>query len=126
MLYASTCLRTTFLTTQKLTKMKNFLLFTCWCCISMLLAAQPNDIKRDAVWLIGYNGEGPGADTSTYNGNTKCSFTENEVSMSILHTPIRFNETCAGISDTSGKMLFYTNGVIIILYLPNNAKQRKF
>ena len=80
----------------------------------MALFAQPNDTKRDAVWLLGYDGEGPGADTSTYNGNTMCIFTENEVSMSILHTPIRFMETCAGISDTTGKMLFYTNGAIII------------
>ena len=81
---------------------------------SFVIWAQPNDSKRDAVWLTGYNGEGPGADTSTYNGNIKYTFTENDILPLTLHTFIRFNETCAGIADTNGKMLFYTNGAIIV------------
>ena len=78
-----------------------------------VLLAQPNDSKRDNTWLIGYGGDYI-ADTSGDFGNISMRFTDTNTIFSVLDANINYNETCAGISDTSGKMLFYTNGVIII------------
>ena len=78
-----------------------------------VLLAQPNDSKRDNTWLIGYGGDYI-ADTSGDYGNIAMRFATNNPQFSVLDANINYNETCAGISDTTGKMLFYTNGAIII------------
>ena len=78
---------------------------------SFTIWAQPNDTKRDAIWLIGYRNSSNTDTSLAFNGNIKCNFTN---AITTLLSPIRFNETCAGIADTNGKMLFYTNGAIIV------------
>ncbi|HNA22708.1 MAG TPA: hypothetical protein PLN40_14975, partial [Agitococcus sp.] len=80
--------------------------------MTTMLIAQPNDSKRDAIWLTGASFEED--PTGVQNGNIKCDFTENSIDIGFEYIPtLRFMETCAGISDTTGKMLFYTNGAII-------------
>ena len=76
-----------------------------------VLLAQPNDSKRDNNWLIGYRTTS--GTLSEINGNMKICFSEN-FAIDTLNANINFMETCAGIADTNGKMLFYTNGAIIV------------
>ncbi len=93
--------------------MKNIFFLIWGVCVSLVLIAQPNDTKRDAVWLTGASFEED--PTGEYNGNIKCTFGLDNMSIEFQYAPLlKFNETCAGISDTTGKMLFYTNGAIIV------------
>ncbi len=69
------------------------------------------DAKRDNIWLFGYG--------SYYNlthpkaGNTIVNFNTKPPANYFQYTDMNFNDDIAIISDTSGQLLFYTNGIYI-------------
>ncbi len=67
------------------------------------------DAKRDNIWLFGYD--------SYYNltnplsGNTMLDFKTKPLLNFFQYTDMNFSSDIAIISDTSGQLLFYTNGI---------------
>ncbi|MEY4927150.1 MAG: hypothetical protein RI894_1586 [Bacteroidota bacterium] len=77
--------------------------------ILIQLHAQPNiDKKRDFVWLTGYENVDFGQ--RTYYGTTITDFGSCELTQYSKQTNIDFTASSASICDTSGKLMFYTNG----------------
>jgi DNA-binding beta-propeller fold protein YncE len=73
--------------------------------------AQTNDAKRDNIWILGYGGEGPTKDT--FFSNMRIDFSQKPIEAQKLATVMNIRSDVAMISDTSGKLLFYTNGIYI-------------
>ena len=65
--------------------------------------------KRDYVWLLGYNSNF--VDTSV--GGTRIDFNHSPTLLSYEYRNLDFDITNAAICDTSGNLLFYTNGISI-------------
>ncbi|NUO03426.1 MAG: PKD domain-containing protein [Saprospiraceae bacterium] len=65
--------------------------------------------KRDYVWLLGYNSNF--VDTSV--GGTRIDFNHSPPLLSYEYRNLDFDITNAAICDTSGNLLFYTNGIAI-------------
>jgi hypothetical protein len=91
--------------------MKKIKLFFVFILFAKLIYAQTIDAKRDNIWVLGYGGEGPTKDT--FYSNMIINFKEKPVDAKKLATEMNFNDDIAMISDTSGKLLFYTNGIYI-------------
>jgi hypothetical protein len=78
---------------------------------STFLFSQNKDAKRDYIWLYGYD--------SAYNstkpdfGNGIINFNTQPKISSFKYTDMNFNDDIAMICDTTGKLLFYTNGIYI-------------
>ena len=71
----------------------------------------PVDAKRDNIWLLGY--ESPGHTKDSLYGNSIIQFDKKPVKAKFKYIDMYFNDDIAIISDTSGKLLFYTNGIYI-------------
>ncbi|HRH65704.1 MAG TPA: T9SS type A sorting domain-containing protein [Bacteroidia bacterium] len=59
------------------------------------------------LWLMGYDCGGPGC------GGTNIDFFHGSPDTQTVHRDMNFRQTSASISDSSGQLLFYTNGVYI-------------
>jgi hypothetical protein len=66
------------------------------------------DTKRDNIWLLGYDSYRP----SIMFGCTKINFSNNTM-MTRHDSRLDFSETIAVMCDTTGNLLFYTNGVMV-------------
>ena len=71
----------------------------------------PVDAKRDNIWLLGY--ESPGHTKDSLYGNSIIQFDKKPIQAKFKYIDMYFNDDIAIISDTSGKLLFYTNGIYI-------------
>ena len=69
------------------------------------------DAKRDYNWLFGYISAAQQIDKNY--GNSKINFNITPVKSVLQYTDMNFNDDIAIISDTTGKLLFYTNGIYI-------------
>lgn len=89
------------------------ILFLCCCGIAIQLTAQ----KFDYNWLTGYNGAG-NTDTAEghYLGFTRFDFNSNPVQITRQTFGLNFSASNSTISDSSGQLLFYCNGVSIYNY----------
>ena len=65
--------------------------------------------KRDYVWLLGYDSN----PTDLSFGGTRVDFNYSPPSLSYEYRNLDFDATNAAICDTSGNLLFYTNGIAI-------------
>ena len=78
--------------------------------ITKILVAQPHiqQARCDNNWIIGYG-------SAVITNTEPCSQITNLPTLTIQPqaSSIRFNETCASISDSLGNLLFYTNGIHI-------------
>jgi len=84
------------------------LFFTCY--YSFILAQeifQPG--KHDQVWLIGVDL----SNTGIYLGGTIIDFSTTPPAISYQERELPIRETAAGICDTNGNILFYSNGINI-------------
>jgi Secretion system C-terminal sorting domain len=78
---------------------------------NMMVFAQTPDAKRDHVWLFGY--DSAYHLTNPKSGNTIVDFNIAPSANYFEYSEMNFNDDIAIISDTSGQLLFYTNGVFI-------------
>ena len=69
------------------------------------------DNKRDNIWLFGYDSAAQQEDTCY--GNTKINFDKKPLKSKFQYTSMNLRSDAAMISDTSGKLLFYTNGIYV-------------
>ena len=90
--------------------MKKILTFLISILITSGLFAQ-NDAKRDFCWLFGY--DSIGHSTDSLFGNSIIDFNIKPPKAKFKYIDMNFNDDIATISDTSGKLLFYTNGIYI-------------
>ena len=78
---------------------------------TIAVSAQTIDTKRNNIWLFGYD--------SYYNlinpksGNTIVDFNIKPPANYFQYTDMNFNDDIAIVSDTAGKLLFYTNGIYV-------------
>ena len=79
---------------------------------SITLLAQ-TDTKRDYQWLIGYSSKNNGTGIDSVWGNSIINFNFKPAKSYFQYTDMYFRSNIASISDTSGKLLFYTNGIYI-------------
>jgi len=83
------------------------------------LAAQPayEDRKRDYNWVVGYPELGP--NSSDYS-NIQMNFDEETLTLIDIGDVKGIDYTFTAMSDTSGQLLFYTNGVWVFNRLHQN------
>ncbi len=90
---------------------KSILFTTSFLYLTLVINAQTMDNKRDNIWIFGYDSAGKIIDTCY--GNTKLSFDKKPLKSKFQYTDMNLSSDVAMISDTSGKLLFYTNGIYI-------------
>ncbi|NBC05594.1 MAG: T9SS type A sorting domain-containing protein [Bacteroidetes bacterium] len=83
-------------------KLKNIFILNMFLLITLLGSAQ----KHDHTWLLGYNSDGGLPGTEIINLN----FNETPMSITTESRASAFFVSSAMLSDTSGKLLFYTDG----------------
>ncbi|NUO00981.1 MAG: PKD domain-containing protein [Saprospiraceae bacterium] len=81
-------------------------IFTLLVLLTMLPATAQ---KHDEIWLLGY---GSNAGNSSFGG-TVIDFATNPPDMYYEYRSMNFSQVNASICDTSGNLLFYTNGIYI-------------
>ncbi len=77
---------------------------------SSFLFAQ-SEIKRTNHWFLGY--ESASHNIDTLFGNSHIDFNKKPLKAKYKYLDMGFTDDVATISDTSGKLLFYTNGIYI-------------
>ena len=78
------------------------------------IAAQPNisDAKRNNFWITGYANPQINLPQPDTNFRATCyDFNSTPVSLTRRISALDIAGTCAAICDTTGQMLFYTNGI---------------
>jgi hypothetical protein len=81
------------------------------CLTAILYAQNSSDTNRDYVWKIGY--EGFYRPTDTLVGSVSLNFSHNPVQINVNSDSAGMNASNASICDSSGNLLFYTNGIFI-------------
>jgi hypothetical protein len=88
-------------------------------CFTFTSSAQPlQDKKRDFAWISGYQTNNHAS--FPYAGTTLQSFKYCGVQREFVNTLMNFDATSTSICDTSGSLLFYTNGI----YIANKNHQK--
>jgi hypothetical protein len=87
------------------------LFLPCW-----LFAQYPQDSLRDKEWLTGY-----GDTLQPWHRYSKLTFNSSDVNVTTVYNSGNFannggffRNTCANICDTSGHLLLYTNGILVM------------
>ena len=93
--------------------MKKILLFI-YLFFCSYVHAQTNDTKRDNIWLFGYSDPiGANGQIDSSYDNSIINFAVKPIKAKRQTMDMNFNDDIAIISDTTGKLLFYTNGIYI-------------
>ena len=101
--------------------MKNIFSIICFYLLfgSMNVYSQPNiDKKRDFAWIAGYQTNNHAA--YPYSGTTLSDFNYCGANREFINTLMNFNGSSASMSDTSGNLLYYSNGI----YIANRNNQK--
>lgn len=90
--------------------MKKNILLSLFICFTSFVLAQ-SEIKRTNHWFLGYASASHNIDTLF--GNIHIDFNKTPLKAKYKYLDMGFTSSVAMMSDTSGKLLFYTNGIYI-------------
>ena len=69
--------------------------------------------KNDYIWLTGFGSQSPDTFSGFRYGNTKMDFNQSPVAVSFDSLKMNFEVTNTSYSDSSGNLLFYSNGIYV-------------